>query len=95
MYQKERALYLMAPLPSQLLWVSSVPGKGKTMLSIFLAEELEREVIQPQDTAFVQYFCHRKDENRNTAVAIMRGLIFRHQLLVHIYLVSKIERRLS
>jgi hypothetical protein len=26
---------------SQLLWLSGGPGKGKTMLSIFLAEELE------------------------------------------------------
>lgn len=26
---------------SQLLWISGGPGKGKTMLSIFLIEELE------------------------------------------------------
>ncbi|KAI9742898.1 MAG: hypothetical protein M1818_003627 [Claussenomyces sp. TS43310] len=35
---------------SQLLWLSGGPGKGKTMLSIFLAEELE-EVDEKRNTA--------------------------------------------
>jgi ankyrin repeat protein len=61
--------------PSQLLWIFGGPGKGKTMLSIFLAEELERSAKKSQDTVFVQYFCDNKDEKRNTAVAIIRGLI--------------------
>ncbi|PVH74235.1 hypothetical protein DL98DRAFT_658902 [Cadophora sp. DSE1049] len=34
---------------SQLLWLSGGPGKGKTMLSIFLAEELERTAKDSQD----------------------------------------------
>ena len=61
---------------SQLLWLSGGPGKGKTMLSIFLAEELERIAHKTQDTLFLQYFCDNKDEKRNTAIAIIRGLIF-------------------
>ena len=61
---------------SQLLWLSGGPGKGKTMLSIFLAEELERTARLSQGTLFLQYFCDNKDEKRNTAVTIMRGLIF-------------------
>lgn len=74
---------------SQLLWVSGGPGKGKTMLSIYLAEELERYVKESQDALFVQYFCDNKDERRNTAVAILRGLIWqllkrRPQLKNHI-----------
>lgn len=60
---------------SQLLWIFGGPGKGKTMLSIFLAEELERSAKKSQDTLFVQYFCDNNDEKRNTAVAIVRGLI--------------------
>ena len=60
---------------SQLLWLSGGPGKGKTMLSIFLAEELEENAI-PQNKLFLQYFCDNKDEKRNTAVAVLRGLIF-------------------
>ncbi|KAJ9644081.1 hypothetical protein H2199_003949 [Coniosporium tulheliwenetii] len=62
--------------PSQLLWLSGGPGKGKTMLSIFLAEELEQTARQSQDAIFIQYFCDNKDEKRNTAVAIIRGLIY-------------------
>ncbi|RDW63663.1 hypothetical protein BP6252_11208 [Coleophoma cylindrospora] len=61
---------------SQLLWISGGPGKGKTMLSIFLAEELERTTKGSQDMLFIQYFCDNKDEKRNTAVAIIRGIIF-------------------
>ncbi|KAJ9655450.1 hypothetical protein H2201_008802 [Coniosporium apollinis] len=61
---------------SQLLWLSGGPGKGKTMLSIFLAEELEPIARQSQDVIFIQYFCDNKDEKRNTAVAILRGLIY-------------------
>ncbi|KAH8649514.1 hypothetical protein BGZ60DRAFT_463330, partial [Tricladium varicosporioides] len=60
---------------SQLLWLCGGPGKGKTMLSIYLAEELERSAEKSQDILFVQYFCDNKDEKRNTAVAIIRGLI--------------------
>lgn len=61
---------------SQLLWVSGGPGKGKTMLSIFLAEELERYTKESQDAFCIQYFCDNKEEKRNTAVAILRGLIW-------------------
>ena len=61
---------------SQLLWLSGGPGKGKTMLSIFLAGELERSANDSQDILFVQYFCNNRDEKRNTATAIIRGLLF-------------------
>jgi hypothetical protein len=46
------------------------------MLSIFLAEELERVEKESQDTIFIEYFCDNKDEKRNTAVGIFRGLVF-------------------
>ncbi|KAH8742908.1 hypothetical protein F5882DRAFT_313535, partial [Hyaloscypha sp. PMI_1271] len=61
---------------SQLLWLSGGPGKGKTMLSIFLAEKLERTAKDSRDTLFLQYFCDNKDEKRNTSVAVVKGLIF-------------------
>jgi len=67
---------------SQLLWLSGGPGKGKTMLSIFLAEELERTVRDSQDVSFLQFFCDNKDEKRNTAVTIIRGMIFQ---LLHLW----------
>ena len=61
---------------SQLLWLSGGPGKGKTMLSIFLAEELEQTAERTQDKLFLQYFCDNRDEKRRTAVSIIRGLMF-------------------
>ena len=83
--------------PSQLLWLSGGPGKGKTMLSIFLAEELEQTARLPQNKLFLQYFCDNKDEKRNTAVTILRGFIyqllrFRHQLFNHILAIFKIQK---
>ncbi|MCJ1270547.1 hypothetical protein MMC22_010444 [Lobaria immixta] len=50
---------------SQLLWISGGPGKGKTMLSIFLAEELERTAKNSQDKLFLQYFCDKRTRNES------------------------------
>ena len=74
---------------SQMLWLSGGPGKGKTMLSIYLAEELEQSAHLSQNKLFLQYFCDNKDEKRNTAVAVLRGLIYqllqsRPELFAHI-----------
>ncbi|MCJ1398835.1 hypothetical protein MMC11_002036 [Xylographa trunciseda] len=82
---------------SQLLWLSGGPGKGKTMLSIFLAEELERTAQYSQDVLILQYFCDNKDEKRRTAVTIIRGLIFqllqsRQKLFNHILPSFKIQK---
>jgi Ankyrin repeats (3 copies)/NACHT domain/Ankyrin repeats (many copies)/Ankyrin repeat len=82
---------------SQLLWLSGGPGKGKTMLSIFLAEELEQVARKSQDAIFIQYFCDNKDRRRNTAVAILRGLTYQllklcPDLIDHILPTFKIQR---
>ena len=81
---------------SQLLWLSGGPGKGKTMLSIFLTEELEGAATS-QNKLFLQYFCDNKDEKRNTAVAVLRGLIYqilqsRPKLFDHILPEFKIQK---
>ena len=62
-----------------ILWICGGPGKGKTMLSIFLTEELERVTQNMEDAELVFYFCSHQDEKRNTAVAILRGLV--HQII--------------
>ena len=82
---------------SQLLWLSGGPGKGKTMLSIFLAEELEQTARLSQNKLFLQYFCDNKDEKRNTAVTVIRGLIYqllqsRPKLFNHILPTFKIQK---
>ena len=72
---------------SCLLWLSGGPGAGKTMLSIFLVEELRTRL--PKNTILLQYFCKNEDDKRNTAVAVLRGLIFqllRYQPLLYGYI---------
>jgi ankyrin repeat protein len=53
-----------------LLWICGGPGKGKTMLSVFLVEQLKQE--QPA----MSYFCTSEDERRNKASAVLRSLLW-------------------
>lgn len=55
---------------SPLLWIWGGPGKGKTMLSIFLSQELEK------NNKTLYFFCSAKDEKHSTAVGVLRGLIW-------------------
>ncbi|KAK0506982.1 hypothetical protein JMJ35_010682 [Cladonia borealis] len=60
----------------QLLWLSGGPGKGKTMMSIFLAEELERFTDDMPDAVSLEFFCDNKNNKRNTADSVIQGLVF-------------------
>ena len=64
---------------TRLLWISGGPGKGKTMLSVFLTDELKRRTDNTQDAELAFFFCSAEDEKRNTAVAVLRGLV--HQII--------------
>ncbi|CAI7596263.1 unnamed protein product [Penicillium bialowiezense] len=61
------------------LWISGGPGKGKTMISIFISEELERVAADTTDMTTLFYFCSHQDEKRNNATAVLRSLL--HQYL--------------
>lgn len=89
--------------PPSLLWLSGGPGKGKTMLSIFLAEELEQLAKQSHERAiFLQYFCDNTDEKRNTATNVVRSLTLqllskhpdRHRLIEHILPTFRLQKDL-
>jgi hypothetical protein len=58
----------------QLLWVKGDPGKGKTMLLCGIIDHLE----QPPTDGWVcsYFFCQATDERINTAISVVRGLIF-------------------
>ncbi|ODH49779.1 hypothetical protein GX48_04157 [Paracoccidioides brasiliensis] len=72
-----------------LLWISGGPGKGKTMLAIYITEELQ-PVVDSAQGVLLYYFCSNRDKNRNTAVTIMRGVI--HQWLsFHPHLAQHIQ----
>ncbi|OAQ71914.1 ankyrin repeat-containing protein [Pochonia chlamydosporia 170] len=60
---------------SQILWVSGGPGKGKTMLAIYLTQVLE-QIARTGGGTLLFYFCDGKNEKRNTAIAILRGLLY-------------------
>jgi hypothetical protein len=64
---------------TRLLWISGGPGKGKTMMSVFLTEELERQTVSIPNAELAFFFCSAQDEKRNTAVAVLRGLV--HQII--------------
>ncbi|KAJ3536624.1 hypothetical protein NM208_g6643 [Fusarium decemcellulare] len=58
---------------SQLLWISGGPGRGKTMLSIFLTHELE--TLASHSSALMLYvFCG--DKSHSTEIAILRSLLY-------------------
>jgi ankyrin repeat protein len=59
----------------QLLRLVGAPGIGKTMLSSFLVDELERKARTTPRMTFAYYFCDNKDDKRKTATAIIRGLL--------------------
>ncbi|EHK16697.1 uncharacterized protein TRIVIDRAFT_210785 [Trichoderma virens Gv29-8] len=61
---------------SQCLWISGGPGKGKTMLSIFLTEELERRTQETETAELLLFYFCTADEKHNNAVAILRGLAY-------------------
>lgn len=60
-----------------LLWISGGPGLGKTMLSIYLTEYLSSWFSSLEQSYYSTYFfCDAKDNTRNNAVAIVRGILF-------------------
>jgi nucleoside phosphorylase len=57
-----------------LLWISGGPGKGKTMLAIYITEVLQ-PLVDAGDNVLLYYFCSNRDKNRNTALTILRGIL--------------------
>lgn len=68
-----------------LLWISGPPGKGKTFISIFLTQLLEAKAVSSGCT-LIYFFCDNKVSTRNTAVNILRSLMYqliqRHERLL-------------
>ena len=58
---------------SQLLWIKGDPGKGKTMLLCGIIDELKSTT---GDRALSYFFCQGTDSRINSAVAVLRGLIY-------------------
>lgn len=72
---------------STVLWLYGNPGTGKSTLSLFLVDEIEKFVASSDGKqALTYFFCDITSEDGKTAVAVLRGLLFqvckqRHDLL--------------
>ncbi len=58
-----------------MLQLVGAPGIGKTMISSYLIDELGKRAQFTSSMIFAYYFCDNKDDKRNTAIAIIRGLL--------------------
>ncbi|SPO05222.1 uncharacterized protein DNG_07909 [Cephalotrichum gorgonifer] len=72
-----------------VLWISGGPGKGKTILAIYITEMLQHVVDYTQGV-LLYYFCSNREKSRNTALTIMRGLIYQW-LTIHPHLAQHIQ----
>ena len=60
-----------------VLWLHGNPGTGKTTLSLFLVDEIEKPVASSHGKQVLTYFfCDIASEDRKTAVAVLQGLLF-------------------
>jgi Cdc6-like AAA superfamily ATPase len=58
-----------------LLWIKGGAGKGKTMLSIGLIEQLAHAQAKDESAVVIYSFCQNADYELNTLEAILKGLI--------------------
>jgi hypothetical protein len=81
---------------AQVLWLYGNPGTGKSIMAIYLAEELPEASINTDGGALAYFFCDSGFDTRKTATSIVRGLLYqlvgRHQQLLD-YLLPKYHER--
>ena len=59
------------------IWVTAGPGRGKTMLSLFVLETLEQHTRDTDQRADIYYFfCSSAEGSRRSAISVFRSLIF-------------------
>jgi hypothetical protein len=61
--------------PSDLLWITGKPGSGKTMLALYIIQELEKKAEVDTDMTILYYFLNSNDEN--SLRTLVRGLLRR------------------
>jgi ankyrin repeat protein len=57
---------------NNLLWIRGGPGKGKTMMSVYLTEAIASEKCR----SLAYYFCVGQETKQNSASAVLRGLLW-------------------
>ncbi|KAG9249645.1 uncharacterized protein F5Z01DRAFT_473127 [Emericellopsis atlantica] len=82
--------------PMDVLWLYGNPGTGKSTMSMFLAEGLSEAFSKTPNKTLAYFFCDSGYDARNTARAIVRGLLLQlvqqhPQLIEHV--LPKYEER--
>ncbi|PNP76030.1 hypothetical protein FNYG_10588 [Fusarium nygamai] len=64
-----------------LLWISAPPGMGKTYMSVYLSKHFESLSNALYGVTTLFFFCDNNVQTRNTAVNVLRSLMY--QLISH------------
>ena len=80
--------WFSASAPSPGLILEGGPGKGKSMMAIFLTRQLEEIAKQTDNENVIYFFCDNSNPRQNNALSVFRCLIWqlcrlRPELLHH------------
>lgn len=78
--RREEFSFWAATSDAQLLRLVGSAGIGKTMMSLFLVDQLKEKVKRTPNALFAYFFFDNKDEDRNTPLVMLRSVI--RQLLL-------------
>ncbi|KAF8241747.1 hypothetical protein K440DRAFT_608219 [Wilcoxina mikolae CBS 423.85] len=74
------------------VWLSGIPGAGKTVLSSSVIEHLQtmQEAVQSTISSVLYFFCSYKQPDKNTCLAMLRSFIYQiilqdEQLISYVY----------
>jgi len=75
--EEESYLDWLKASASKVIWMHGGPGKGKTMLAISVITSLLDKLPQwPPGTILAYFFCDSTDDRRNSAVQILRSILY-------------------
>jgi hypothetical protein len=63
---------------SRILWVSGIPGSGKTFLASYIVDQLKPQTEETDAAPPIFFFCSSRSDNRRASTHILRSLV--HQL---------------
>ena len=64
---------------TELLWIHGEPGKGKTMIAMFLVDTISARISNTRQEIVSYFFCDNTTDKRNTALNALRSVL--HQIL--------------
>ncbi|KAJ5881250.1 Pfs NACHT and Ankyrin domain protein [Penicillium subrubescens] len=62
--------------PTQVLWLHGNPGTGKSIMAVYLAEELAATFSNTDGGTLAYFFCDSGFDTRNTAISVIKGLLY-------------------